>query len=355
MRGMGGPLTKLAIFLVVTVVATVFLGLSIANYSGGGTAFKARFSDVTSLNPGDEVRVAGVRVGKVTAVRIVDRRQAEVAFEITDRDWLPASTIATIKYRNLVGQRYIALEQGAGAQGRKLNGGATIPLAQTRPALNLTTLFNGFRPLFRTLTADDVNKLSYEIVQVFQGEQGTIHDLVTTTANLTNRIADKDAVIGQLVKNLTTVLDTVNKRDDQFDQLIVNTEALVSGLAAERDTVGRSVSSLGNLASATADLLVPVRPTLQGSIAGLNQLTGTLNDRSDEVNEALRNLPLKMERLGRAASYGSWFQFYLCGIDVVVGPGAVAAPQLNLPADLPTVNQPVYTNPAPRCSGKGGH
>lgn len=355
MRGLGGPLTKLVIFVVVTLLATTILGLSIANYTGGGTAFKARFTDVTSLNKGDEVRIAGVRVGKVTSVEIVDKRQAEVGFELTDRDWLPASTTATIKYRNLVGQRYIALEQGTGEQGRKINKGATIGLEHTRPALNLTTLFNGFRPLFQTLTADDVNKLSYEIIQVFQGEQGTIHDLVATTANLTNKIADKDAVIGDLVRNLTAVLNAVNEREGQFDQLIVNTEALVSGLAAERDTIGSSVTSLGNLASATADLLVPTRPTLQGSIAGLSQLTGTIDERKDEVNTALTNLPIKMEKLGRAGSYGSWFQFYLCGIDIVVGPGAVDAPQLNLPAGLPTVNQPLYTNAAPRCQGKGGH
>ncbi|WP_327110368.1 MCE family protein [Nocardia sp. NBC_01730] len=352
LRGLGGPLTKLIVFIVVTLFATTMLGLSIANYSSGGTGFKARFTDVTSLNPGDEVRIAGVRVGKVTDVSIVDKRLAEVKFDLTDRSWLPATTTATIKYRNLVGQRYIALEQGTGEPGRKLNKGGTIPVERTRPALNLTTLFNGFRPLFRTLTADDVNKLSFEIIQVFQGEQGTIHDLVATTANLTNKIADKDAVIGELTRNLTAVLDTVNKRDDQFDQLIVNTEALISGLAAERDTIGRSVTSLADLTSATADLLVPVRPTLQGSIAGLSQLTGTLDDRSDDVNDTLRNLPLKMEKLGRAASYGSWFQFYLCGIDIVVGPGAVDAPQLNLPAGLPTINQPLYTNAAPRCHGK---
>lgn len=351
LRGLGAPLTKLALFIVVTLFATTILGLSIANYSGGGAEFKARFSDVTSLNPGDEVRIAGVRVGKVTDVSIVDRRLAEVKFELTDRDWLPASTTANIRYRNLVGQRYIALEQGTGEQGRKLNEGGTIPLERTRAALNLTTLFNGFRPLFRTLTADDVNKLSFEIIQVFQGEQGTIHDLVVSTASLTNKIADKDAVIGDLVRNLTAVLDTVNQRDDQFDQLIVNTEALVSGLAAERDTIGRSVTSLGNLASATSDLLVPTRPSLQGSIAGLSQLTGTLNERSDDVNEILANLPIKMEKLGRVGSYGSWFQFYLCGIDIVVGPGAAEAPQLNLPAGMPTINQPLYTNAAPRCNG----
>ncbi|WP_228819275.1 MCE family protein [Nocardia transvalensis] len=355
LRGLGGPLTKLLIFVVVTLLATAMLGLTIANYTGGGSSFKARFSDVTSLNPGDEIRIAGVRVGKVTKVAVVDRNQAEVTFQLNDRDWLPASTTATIRYRNLVGQRYIALEQGTGQQGRKLNPGATIPLDRTRPALNLTTLFNGFRPLFQTLSADDVNKLSYEIIQVFQGESGTIRDLVANTASLTNKIADKDAVIGEIVKNLNAILDAVNSRDGQLNDLIVNTEALVSGLNAERGTIGSAVQSLGNLASATSDLLVPTRPTLQGSIAGLNQLTGELNSRSDEVNEALTNLPIKLEKLGRAASYGSWFQFYLCGIDIVAGPGdPQQTPQLNVASDLPTVNQPLYTNPAPRCHGKGG-
>ncbi|MEU8896580.1 MCE family protein [Nocardia sp. NPDC048505] len=352
LRGAGAPLVKLIVFVIVTLLATTVLGLSIANYTGGGTPFKAVFTDVTGLNKGDEVRIAGVRIGKVTKVALVDRRLARVEFQVQDRKWLPASTIVSIRYRNLVGQRYLALEQGAGDQGRKLNEGATIPLAQTRPALDLTTLFNGFRPLFRTLTAEDVNKLAFEIIQVFQGEQGTIHDLVASTASLTNKIADKDAVIGDLIRNLTAVLETVNSRDNQFDALIVNTSALVSGLAAQRDVIGSSVSSLGNLASATSDLLVPVVPTLQGTIAGLSQLTGTLNERSGEVNQALANLPLKMEKLGRVGSYGSWFQFYLCGIDLVVGPGAVDAPQLNLPASMPTINQPLYTNAAPRCSGK---
>ena len=311
------------------------------------------FSDVTSLNKGDEIRIAGVRVGQVTKVAIKDRRQALVEFKLTDRDWLPASTTATIRFRNLVGQRYIALEQGTGRQGFKLEPGATIPLERTKPAVNLTTLFNGFRPLFQTLSADDVNKLSYEIIQVFQGEGGTITDLVRNTASLTNKIADKDAVIGDLVKNLTVVLDTVNKHDDQLNDMLIKTQQLVTGLNADRGVIGSSITSLANLTDATNDLLVPTRPSLQGSIAGLNQLTAELNNRKGEVNEALANLPKKMEKLGRVGSYGSWFQFYLCGIDVVGGVGS--APQLNLPTGLPTINQPIYTNAAPRCHGQAGH
>ncbi|MFF0815798.1 MCE family protein [Rhodococcus sp. NPDC003318] len=352
MRGLSGPLTKLVVFAVVTVLATVTLALTIANTSGGaGTKFNAVFSDVTSLNKGDEVRIAGVRVGQVDKISIVNDREAEVEFSLTDRDWLPAGSTATIRYRNLVGQRYIALEEGSGRQGMKLTEGQTIDLAHTRPAVNLTTLFNGFRPLFQTLSADDVNKLSYQIIQVFQGEGGTISELVRNTASLTNTIADKDRVIGDVIDNLNVVLDTVNEHDEELSALIVNTEELVTGLANDRGVVGDAVTSLAGLTDATADLLEPTRPSIQGSVSALDTLAGTLNEQSDQVNAVLVNLPVKLEKLSRIASFGSWFQFYLCGIDVVAGPGE--SKYLNLPTGLPTINQPIYTNSAPRCSADG--
>ncbi len=353
MRGLGWPLGKLIAFAVITAIATAGLAITISNTSGGGgTKFSAIFTDVTSLNKGDEVRIAGVRVGQVKSITIADDTKARVEFALTDRDWLPASTTATIRFRNLVGQRYIALEQGTGKQGEKMNGGSTIPIDRTRPAVNLTTLFNGFRPLFQTLSADDVNKLSFQIIQVFQGEGGTISELVRNTASLTNKIADKDQVIGSLIDNLNGVLETVNKHDEDLDSLIVNTERLVTGLSADRGVVGSAVTSLAGLTDATADLLEPTRPSIQGSISALNGLAGTINEQHDVVDRVLKTLPVKLERLSRIASYGSWFQFYLCGIDVQVGPGPVK--QLNTPEFLPTVNQPMYTNAATRCRNEDG-
>ncbi|MFD4365983.1 MCE family protein [Rhodococcus sp. NPDC058521] len=352
MRGLTAPLVKLIVFAVVTVLATGLLAATIANLGGGGgTKFNAVFSDVTSLNEGDEVRIAGVRVGQVEKIAIVNDNQANVEFTVDDRDWLPGSATATLRFRNLVGQRYISLAQGEGAQGEKLTAGDTIPLERTKPAVNLTTLFNGFRPLFQTLSAEDVNKLSFQIIQVFQGESGTIEDLVRNTASLTNTIADKDAVIGSVINNLNNVLATVNERDDQLDSLITNTQQLVTGLSNERGVVGSAVTSLAGLTDATSDLLEPTRPSIQGSVSALNTLAGTLNRNRDTVDGVLETLPVKLEKLGRAASYGSWFQFYLCGVDIAAGPGS--SPYLNLPTGLPTVNQPLYTNAAKRCTHDG--
>ena len=239
MRGVVAPLVKLVIFMVVTVAATALLAISIANVDLSKTeAYTARFSDATLLLPGDDVRIAGVRVGQVEEVGIVDRKQAQVTFSVSANRQLPKNVTAQIKFRNLVGQRYVSLTQGAGGDPNAvLRPGDTIPLEHTRPALDLTELFNGFKPLFRALSPDDVNKLSYEIIQVLQGEGGTVESLLAHTASLTSAIAGKDQVIGQVINNLNSALTTINSRGDKLSDLIVQVQQLVSGLAADRKSV----------------------------------------------------------------------------------------------------------------------
>ena len=251
MKSLVAPLIKLGIFALVTVFATAVLGMLIANAGAGGTtSYKAVFDDAAMLNPGDDVRIAGVRVGQVESVEIVDRNMALVGFS-ADRDRLPRSTQVYIRYRNLTGLRYVALEKGAGDPADTVGKGHTFPYnsnpadSNTHPAVNLTELFNGFRPLFKQITPEDMNKLAETMIKVFQGDMDTtISDLINDTAGLTNALADKDKVIGDMITNLTQVLDTVNRNDEQFSDLLINTEKLITGLAAQRDSVGSAVSSV---------------------------------------------------------------------------------------------------------------
>ena len=348
MKSLVGPLVKLIVFSVITVLATSVLAFAVANGGGGGgTDFKAIFTDATQVAKGDDVRIAGVRVGQVSGVEIVNRDEAQVSFSV-DRGRLPAGVRVAIKLRNLTGQRYLSLEKGPGDPDDTIGGGSTIGLPNTTEAINLTELFNGFRPLFQQLTADDVNKLSAEIIQVFQGESGTISELVRDTASLTNTIADRDRVIGTLIDNLTVVLKNLNDHDDQFTALLTNTEKFVTGLAAQRGSVGSAITSLSNLTAVTASILQPTRPSIQGSIAALNDLGQTVVQRQDEIKQTLTNLPVKLQKIGRAATFGSWFQFYLCGLDVTAGNGTSSL--LTQPLiPLPDINHVLYTSAATRC------
>src|SRR2546422_7293262 len=243
MRSLAAPLVKLALFTVLTIAATSVLAISIANANLSSTnSYTARFSDATLLLPGDDVRIAGVRVGQVENVSVVDRRQAQVRFSVSAGRKLPAGATAQIKFRNIVGQRYIALGQGAGGNPNAvLPPGGNIPIERTKPALDLTELFNGFKPLFQALNPTDVNKLSYELIQVLQGEGGTVENLLAHTASLTTALADKDTVIGQLIDNLNSVLDTVNSRGSELSDLVITLQQLVSGLAQDRKPIGDAV------------------------------------------------------------------------------------------------------------------
>jgi phospholipid/cholesterol/gamma-HCH transport system substrate-binding protein len=328
LRNLTGPLIKASIFVLVTGLATAILAVSIDNTGLGDTAtYYARFTDATSLNPGDDVRINGVRVGQIDGLSIVDKNLARVEFSVDRGRTLPADVTAMIKYRNMVGQRYLALRRGS-ATG-VLPEGAEIPLDRTTPALDLTDLFNGFKPLFQALSPNDVNQLSGEIVQVLQGEGGTVDSLLAHTGSLTGTLASRDKVIGEVITNLNAVLKTINGQGDALSTLVSTLQRLVSGLAGDRAAIGGAIDGIAALTSATSGLLDESRPALKDSIAGLGDLSANLASGSADLDRFLTLLPAKFETIGRTATYGSWFNFFLCSANLETDPAqglpAVAA------------------------------
>jgi len=308
-------LIKLISFATVTVLATGTLAATIGNIRFGGTAtYHALFRDVTGLQKGDDVRIAGVRVGEVDGigVTVVGRRTvARVTFNVDSDRTLPQSTRALIRYRNLVGQRYVALSEGAG-NSRTLTDHGTIPLRQTRSALDLTVLFNGFKPLFAALNPEDVNTFAMEVIKTLQGEAGNVNSLLSHTASLTSTLADRDAVIGRTIDNLNEVLDTVDERDQQLSTLLLELQRFVSGLADDREAIGASLTNIAGLAESTAGLVKDARPSVRHDVRELGEVTRNLDDNKAIVEGILQRLPDKLNTITRTATYGSWFNFYLC-------------------------------------------
>jgi len=331
-----GDLVRLLIFMLMTSLATGLLIATIGNLSFTGSRdYSAVFSDATGVVKGDDVRIAGVKVGTVSDVEVVDDTQALVSFSVDEGTSLSQATNAAIRYRNLVGQRYISLSQGIGGSD-SLDEGARIPIEQTKPALDLTVLFNGFKPLFQALSPDDLNKLSYEIVQVFQGEGGTLESLLASTASVTGTLADRDQVIGDLLENLDYVLDHIADRDDQLSALIISFRDLVSGLRQDREAILGTLDEISQLSVQTADLVKGIRPPFVEDIKQLRRLATNIDDNKAELDRALQVLPIKLQKVGRTAIYGSFFNFYLCDFK-----GRVRLPGVTVPVN--------YTVGAKRC------
>jgi phospholipid/cholesterol/gamma-HCH transport system substrate-binding protein len=307
-----GDLVKLVVFIVVTTLATSLLVIMVGNLTfGASKAYKAEFVDATGVVKGDDVRVAGVKVGSVTDVEIVDRTRALVSFDVDADVSVNLATHAAIRYRNLVGQRYISLTQEVGDT-TALEEDAVIDVKNTSPALDLTVLFNGFKPLFQALSPDDINQLSFEIVQVFQGEGGTLESLLGHTASVTQTLADRDDVISDLITNLDDVLDRVANRDDELSDLILTFKQLVKGLKQDRGPILDSLEQISALSEQTADLVTGIRKPFTNDIAQLRRFAENVNRNKGELDRALQVLPIKLEKVGRTAIYGSYFNFYLC-------------------------------------------
>jgi len=346
MRGLLAPLIKLIAFLVVTAMATYVLAATITNAGyGKATSYYGLFSDATGLLIGDDVRVSGVRVGSIQAIKLIREPSApdqasapfvaQVKFNVSVDRPLSSWVRAKLRFRNLVGQRYLALEQGSeipGVPEAQLKPKAVIPLSQTQNALDLSTLFAGFKPLFSGLNPDEINSLSMQIIQTLQGEGGTVDNLLRQTAELTSAVADKDKVIGDLVDNLSSVLDTLGQRDQKLSELIVQLQRWVSGLAGDRVVIGESITGINNLTSATAGLLDKSRPQLKQDVEDLTGLAQTLNAGNSVIDGVLQRFPNKIATLTRTATYGSWFNFYLCKME-----GSVTLPgNVTLTPGLPS-------------------
>ena len=258
---------------------------------------------------------------------------ALVDFTVESDRPIAVSTHALIRYRNLVGQRYVALEEGAGSS-RRLTEHGTIPLRHTQPALDLTILFNGFKPLFAALSPDDVNAFAMEIIKTLQGEAGDVNSLLGHTASLTSTLADRDRVIGRTVDNLNAVLGTVDKRDRALSSMISELQRFVSGLAEDRRAIGASLTNIADLADATASLVKEGRPAIRDDVKQLSAVTKNLDDNKTVVEGVLQRMPHKLNTITRTATYGSWFNFYLCDFEgrIILSNVAVYTPNYHASA-----------------------
>lgn len=294
--------------------------------------YRAYFTDVSGLVGGDDVRAAGVNVGRVQALQLESDNKVLVTFTVSDSVPMTRDTTLTVRYQDVLGNRYLEVNQPA-SPAPALTAAEIIPASQTQPALSLDALFNGFQPLFQGLQPAQINQLSAELINVLQGEGGTIDGLLTTIGSLTSTLANRDQLIGEVIGNLNAVLGSVSQHDTQLSSLVVQLQQLISGLAADRNTIGNSFGQIASVSNTLAGLLQSARPGISGTVNQVNRLATVLNANSATINNDLNTIPRVYQVMGRQGLYGTFFNFYLCGIEI----------------RLTGVTVPMMTSEAQRC------
>jgi phospholipid/cholesterol/gamma-HCH transport system substrate-binding protein len=324
-------LIKVIAMVVVTVVMGGLLVVEFDNVQFQSQhTYRALFTNVSGLQTGSYVKAAGVDVGRVNALQLQKDNQILVTFTANNTVPVTKDSTLTVRYQDMLGNRYLEINKPTG-QAPALTSSQTLPASQTQPALSLDALFNGFQPLFQGLQPAQINQLSAELVSVLQGEGGTIDTLLGTIGSLTNTLANRDQLIDQVIDNLNSVLGAVSQHDTQLDQLVVNLQHLITGLAADRNTIGNSFGDIADVSGTLADLLENARPDISGTVTKVGKLSTELNQDSAIINKQFVDIPEAYQVMSRQGLYGSFFNFYLCGMQVRLSGvnGPISTPMMN--------------------------
>lgn len=314
MREPGVTALKFGVFVAVMSVLTAFVFVIFGQYRSGSTnGYSAVFADASHLKSGDTVRVAGVRVGSVKGVKLRTDKSVLVKFDADHDIVLTSGTRAIVRYLNLTGDRYLELLD-VPAHNTILPAGSIIPVDRTAPALDLDLLLGGLKPVVSGLNPQDVNALTSSLIQIFQGEGGTFQSLLSKTSSFSNSLADNNQTIQQMIDNLNSVVATLAKDGDKFSGAIDNLERLITGLAEDRDPIGAAIDSLDTGTASIADLLTQARSPLAGTVEQLSRVAPVLDHEKDLIEAQIKRLPENYRKLVRIGAYGSFINYYICGI-----------------------------------------
>lgn len=327
MAGSGVPshrsmVIKVSVFAVVMLLVAAGLVVVFGDFRfGPTTVYHATFTDASRLKAGQKVRIAGVPVGSVKAVKLNPDHSIDVAFAIDRSYTLYSSTRAVIRYENLVGDRFLEITSGPGEL-RKLPPGGTINVAHTQPALDLDALLGGLRPVLKGFDADKINTITSAVIELLQGQGGPLANVLADTGAFSAALGARDQLIGEVITNLNAVLATVDAKSAQFSASVDQLQQLVSGLAKNRDPIAGAISPLASTTTDLTELLRNSRRPLQGILENARPLATELDNRKAEVNNDIEQLGEDYLRLSALGSYGAFFNIYFCSVTIKINGAA---------------------------------
>ncbi|MEU7216000.1 MCE family protein [Nocardia iowensis] len=316
------PLIGFGIFAIVSILVTVVVWNTLARIVDGDTnTYSATFSDVLGLHEGDDVRMAGVRVGKIEKIELdreakSKKQVAKVTFVVQRDQTLFDDTKALVRYQNLIGQRYVALAPGKSSNPAQLKNNGSIPLERTEPSFDVSGLLNGFQPLFQALQPEQVNRLSETFIQALQGDGVSLSAFIVQAAQLATDFQRRDAILSDVITNLSGVMAGLARRGDELETLVTQTRALIGGLYEQGQSLQASTVQIADATSSLVEMVGQIQPKLQTAQNSTSAALTLLLANGAKLDQAAIDLPNIISAAGRHTSEGGYANAYLCGLDI---------------------------------------
>ena len=282
---------------------------------GGGDRYTAAFRDASGLAPGNEVRVAGVKVGTVDGVDLArDSAQSyvRVTFRLTDGDVrLGDDTEATIRIKTVLGQKFLALEPAGTGRLRK---GGQIPLNHTASPLDVVQAVNGLAGTLDAIDTDQLAKAFTTLSQTFADTPQDVHASLTGLSTLTSAIASRDGELRELLVHAHGVTAVLAERDTQFQQLLQDGNLLLAEVKARRDAIHNLLVTTDQLATQLSGLVADNRAKLAPALAQLRGVLTILQRDRDNLSKTVASLAPFLDAFSNVLGNGRWFDSWVNGL-----------------------------------------
>jgi phospholipid/cholesterol/gamma-HCH transport system substrate-binding protein len=302
----GVALAGLAI-LAVIVLATFYS--ADLPFIGAGTGYTAYFPEAAGLQPGNEVRIAGVTVGKVTGVALAGDKVA-VSFRVKN-EWVGDRSTAAIDIKTVLGDKYLALDPLGGA---RQDPGTPIPLSRTSSPYDVTQAFSGIgqqlSKINTTQLAESLRTLSAAFATTPPYVRSALHGL----ADLSESVASKDKEVTRLLADAKKVTGTLAGQDARFGALLRNGNLLLAELQQRQDAIHDLLLDTQALATQLSGLVNDDQATLGPALQSLETVTTLLRTDQADLSQAMTLAGPYYRLLGNALGNGRWFDIYLCGL-----------------------------------------
>jgi phospholipid/cholesterol/gamma-HCH transport system substrate-binding protein len=307
---------KFGAFVLVCLTFTMYLAFTIGNVSVTDPlardyyTLNANFDDITGLLINDNVKIAGVVVGKVKGIEIVGGR-ARVTFTVRKGVALADDTKAAVRWRNLIGQRYVYLYPGKNTVTRLVNG---KDIATTTSVVDLGELFNRLGPIVASIDNRQVNDFLDTMTQALDGNQDKLGKAIDDLAVLMKGLASRDQSIGRLVENLNTVAGVITNRDQQIRVMLDNLVLISATFSANTQVLDTALKEFGDFSTNLHAILANNSTEIDGIISNLDLITtDVVAPKLAELDSALKGVDAAARSIFDSSRLGEWLnQAILC-------------------------------------------